>query len=324
VLREPIVVDGHTVTVEASVGVAITVTGPIEATAPGAERALADALLRDADVAMYRAKAGGKGRFVQFEQGMHEQAMARLEMEFAIREAIRTEAFSVVYQPVVELRTREVRGVEALVRWNHPQRGPLSPDDFVPLAEETGLIRHIGRLVLREACRQLRSWRDAGTVSGSHFVTVNVSTRQLADASFQDEVLSTLAASGLPHELLQLEVTETALLDRDGTAIATLRALRETGVRVAVDDFGTGYSSLSSIKVLPVDALKIDRSFVSGLGSELDDTSIVSAIIAFAHVLGLTVTAEGVETDDQATALGELGCQLGQGFLFGRPQPPSD
>ncbi|MBA2255151.1 MAG: EAL domain-containing protein, partial [Chloroflexi bacterium] len=262
VLRDPLLIDGREVNVEASVGIAITVTGPGENGAAGAERAAADALLRDADVAMYRAKARGKGRFVQFEQGMHDQAMARLDLETALREAIAAEAFTVVYQPVVELRTREVRAVEALIRWVHPTQGPIAPDAFVPLAEETGLIRPIGRMVLREACRQLQSWNAAGSVDPDLAVTVNVSARQLADSGFLDEVREALAGATLHASRLQLEITESALLDRDGHAIATLRALRDLGIRITVDDFGTGYSSLSSIKVLPVDALKIDRSFI--------------------------------------------------------------
>jgi diguanylate cyclase (GGDEF)-like protein len=324
VLREPLLVDGRTCTVEASVGVALTMTAVGNGARQEQDRTSADELLRDADAAMYRAKAGGKGRYVQFEQGMHEEAMARLDLEVAMRHAIANDQFKVLYQPVVELRSGRMRAVEALIRWDHPTRGSLAPDEFVPLAEETGLIRPIGRWVLRAACRQLQAWHMGGIVDPTMFVTVNVSARQLSDREFLDEVHDALADSGLAPGHLMLEITESALMDRDGHAVSTLMELRRLGVRVAVDDFGTGYSSLSTIKLLPVDALKIDRSFVEGLGTDRDDTGIVSAIVAFAAALGLVVTAEGIETVAQLEALEAIGCDLGQGFLFGAAMSPDD
>ena len=306
-LEAPVVLDGQPVAVTASIGVALAGPG-------GAEPA---GLLRDADVAMYRAKARGKARVEVFDAAMAAGARERVAFEADLRQAVERGELRLAYQPIVELATGRVVGAEALARWAHPARGVVLPDAFVPLAEETGLIVPLGRWVLAEACRQGRAWQDRFPTPPT--VSVNLSPRQFQQPGLVEEVAAALRSTGLAPDRLQLEITEGAVMaDADG-AVATLRQLRGLGVRLAIDDFGTGYSSLGYLQRFPIDLLKVDRRFVAGLGRDAGDTAIVEAVVGLAHALRLRVVAEGVETVEQAGRLRELGCELGQGYHFGRP-----
>ncbi len=269
-------------------------------------------LLRNADVAMYDAKEHGKGQFKVFEPAMQDRVRDRIGVEAELRGALERDELVLAYQPLVSLADEEIVGVEALVRWRHPARGLLPPGFFLPVAEESGLILPLGRWVLREACRQARDW--VGSRDGRRFkISVNLSPRQLHHADLVDEVVGALDDAGLDPGALVFEITESMIL-RDHQAVAAkLRALRRLGVGVALDDFGTGYSSLSHLLHLPVDQIKVDRSFVSGH----DD--MVGAILQLGRTLRLETVAEGVETPEQAERLRGLGCQLAQGYHFGRP-----
>ncbi|HEU4672324.1 MAG TPA: EAL domain-containing protein [Candidatus Limnocylindrales bacterium] len=308
-IAEPLEVDGRQWSIRASIGVALD----------EGRAASASELLRNADTAMYRAKSATTGPVAVFEPSMHATQVARLEIDAALREALVRSELSLHYQPIVELSSGRIAAVEALVRWQHPTRGLLLPSEFIPVAEETGLVVGIGRWVLVEAARQLGRWRAEGTAAADGYVTVNTSVRQLLDPAFPDEVERALLAAALPPGCLVLEVTESLMLVEDTIAPDALRRLRGLGVRVAIDDFGTGYSSLGRLRGMPVDAIKIDRSFVDGLGSEPEKAAIVSAALAVARALGLGVTAEGIETDEQLRVLVELGCAYGQGFRFAPP-----
>jgi diguanylate cyclase (GGDEF)-like protein len=302
-------VNGQEVFLSASIGITVTRD-------PAARP---DALLRDADAAMYQAKERGKSRYALFEGGMRLRATERLRIEGELRRAVERDELIVHYQPEVRLETGAIVGVEALVRWEHPQRGRILPGDFIGVAEESGLIVPIGEWVVAEACRQSRLW---ATDQAGLQVAVNISSRQLADRHLCDAVGRALEESGLAPESLCLEVTESALMDDAEAGLRTLRRLKQMGVRLAIDDFGVGFSSLSQIRRLPpVDILKIDRSFISGLGREREDAAIVAAVIGMAHSLELTAVGEGVETAEQAAELIRLGCDLGQGHYFSRPQP---
>jgi diguanylate cyclase (GGDEF)-like protein/excisionase family DNA binding protein len=305
-LRVPLRMESRIVSVRASIGVTLDDGGT----------AGADELLRNADTAMYRAKAGGRGGFALFEPAMHAAQLARLELEGELREAIERAEFKLRCQPIVDLGTGAIAGVEALVRWHHPARGLIPPVEFIPVAEESGQIVQIGSWVLREACRTLRRWQAEGLVDGSMRMSVNTSVRQLIEASFVEIVDRALADNDVAADSLVLEITESVMLADETAAIGALRALRARGVHIAVDDFGTGYSSLGYLKRLPVDGLKIDRSFIDGLGVEREKTAIVKAALAFARALDLSVTAEGIETDLQLEHLASLGCALGQGYRF--------
>ncbi|MEZ5143712.1 MAG: PAS domain S-box protein [Acidimicrobiales bacterium] len=280
-----------------------------------------EALIRDADAAMYRAKAKGRNRYQVFEVDMWEQAVDRLDLERALRRALGRGELELHYQPIVDLRTGKVLAVEALMRWHHPDRGLLSPDQFMNVAEETGLIVPMGGWVLAEACRQLQAWKDV-LPDLAVSVSVNLSARQLDHPDLVAVVDDALRASGLDGGRLHLEITESVLMEDVERSRHTLARLTELGVHVAVDDFGTGYSSLSSLRRFPVDRLKVDRSFVDGLGDEPEDTAIVAAIVNLAHTLGLQATAEGVETERQRHALEDLGCDSAQGYLLARPLAP--
>ncbi|HET7027505.1 MAG TPA: EAL domain-containing protein [Candidatus Limnocylindrales bacterium] len=308
-LASPLVVDGRTWVIRASVGVALD----------SGEAPSADELLRDADTAMYRAKAEGGGGMAIFEPSMHFAQLDRLELDSALRDALANRELSLQAQPIVELATGRVAALEMLLRWEHPGRGLVPPTEFIPIAEDSGQIAPIGRWALREACSAFGAWRAAGIAPEGLRLSVNTSVRQLADAAFPAEVERALADAGVSPEQLVLEVTESVMLAEETAAIATLRRLRDAGVHVAVDDFGTGYSSLGYLKRLPVDEIKIDRSFVDGLGREREKTAIVRAAVAFAMALDLAVTAEGIETELQLEHLAALECQYGQGYLFARP-----
>ena len=342
-MEQPLLVDGTEARTHASIGIATS--APV---ADGPE-ASAEALLRDADTAMYRAKALGKGRACLFEPAMHTDALLRLQLQAELRRAVAVlgtsgtgsagsgsgglgsaGAFHLVYQPIVSLATHTVLGVEALVRWTHPVRGALSPAAFVPLAEETGLIVPLGRWVLATACTQAAAWRRVHPAAAALRVSVNVAERQLRDPHLVDDVRGALAASGLPPEALVLEITESALVQDPARARRTLDAIAALGVRIALDDFGTGYSSLSYLRQFPVHILKIDRAFVSAMtapdataGDRPDaGTTLVQAIVQLSEMLGLESVAEGIEDAEQAAMLRRFGCALGQGFHFARPLDP--
>jgi diguanylate cyclase (GGDEF)-like protein len=294
-----------------SIGIAVA--------APGRDRP--DHLLRKADLALYRAKARGKGRVEVFDEHMQIDALDRLTIEADLRRALDRGELRVHYQPIVDLACGEVDGVEALVRWDHPQRGLMSPADFIPVAEETGLILPLGRWVLKQACTQVRAWRQAHPGSPPVQLSVNMSARQVQHPRVVEDVAAALLASGLEPARLTLEITESVLMQDTDDAAATLRRVTDLGARLAIDDFGTGYSSLAYLKRFPVEALKIDRSFVDGLGTDQNDTSIVRSVIALAKSLDLAVTAEGVESSEQAEHLRALGCDRAQGYYFARPLP---
>jgi diguanylate cyclase (GGDEF)-like protein/PAS domain S-box-containing protein len=280
-----------------------------------------DELLRDADLAMYEAKRAGKSRSVLFEPTMHEQALRRREITADLRAAIDAGQLVAFYQPVVDVVTAAIKGAEALVRWQHPTKGLIPPNDFIPIAETTGLIGAIGRLMLGLACRQTAEWRRAHLVDDAFYVSVNLSARHLKDPTVVDDVRAALADSGLAASALLLEITESALLDDLDPNVARLQELKDLGVRLAVDDFGTGYSSLSYLSTFPLDIIKIDKSFVDNVAHSREGEAIVRAVVDLSHTLGLSIIAEGVEEADQADALEGLGCEMAQGYLFARPLP---
>ncbi len=310
-LRAPFTVSGREVYVTASVGIVVSEPGEDDAAR----------LLRDADVAMYRAKAKGKARYEVFDARMGADALRRLEAEEELRGAIERQELRVYYQPRVELASGDIVGMEALVRWDHPRRGLLSPSEFIPLAEETGMILPIGRWVLAEACSQARAWQDRYPGPPGLLMSVNLSVRQFQHPELVEEIEQILRETGLAAGSLKLEITESVVMEDADANIVTLRKLDALGVRLEIDDFGTGYSSLGYLKRFPVDVLKIDRSFVAGLGRDPEDTAIVRAVISLAHTLGLAVTAEGIETAEQLVHLREMGCELGQGYFFSQPLP---
>ncbi|MGE0877104.1 MAG: putative bifunctional diguanylate cyclase/phosphodiesterase [Acidimicrobiia bacterium] len=314
VVAEPIrLSEKREVQLTASIGIAVA----------NASHRRPDDLLRDADAAVHRAKELGRARYEVADEELRRRLRHRLETKQDLRLAIDRDELRVDFQPEISLRTGQVLGAEALLRWHHSERGTLLPNEFILLAEETGLIVAIGEWVLREACRQAASW-DVRDDSGNKvplFVGVNLSARQLADPGLIDSVASALAESGLPPGQLCLEITESAVVESFDAAASTVTALRDMGVMVALDDFGTGHSSLSYLCRLPVDIVKIDRSFVQRVGSGRTERTIVEAVVRLAHALGLQVVAEGVEDTEQARLLLELGCAIGQGFDLGRPGP---
>ncbi|WP_432536671.1 bifunctional diguanylate cyclase/phosphodiesterase [Kineococcus arenarius] len=281
-----------------------------------------DVLLRDADEAMHVAKRSGRSRVRVYDAEMQRFAAARLGTALALRDAVGTDQFSLHYQPEVETVTGRLVGFEALLRWTRPGVGPVPPAEFIPVAEGIGLIAELGRWVLTSACHQVARWRAEQPSARDLTVWVNVSPHQFGDEGFADEVVAALEGAGVPGTALGLEITESALMVDEAAARSILTRLRRLGVRVAVDDFGTGYSSLSTLRTLPVDVVKVDRSFTSRLGEGPGDVRIVEAIVAVAHALGLSVVAEGVEHEHQRDVLHALDCDLAQGYLFGRPAPP--
>jgi diguanylate cyclase (GGDEF)-like protein/PAS domain S-box-containing protein len=306
-LREPFSVDGIEVQIGATLGVAASRQGSSSATE----------LLRDADAAMYAAKADGKGGWRLFEPSMHETVRLRLELKGALERGIEAGEFVLQYQPILDVVSGQIRGMEALVRWTHPERGLVPPLEFIPLAEETGLIVPLGRWVLAEACRA--AVRLQGGALVPPYMSVNLSPRQLQQPELVENVKAALQSSGLAPERLTLEITESAMMRDTDLMIARLRSLREIGVQIAIDDFGTGYSSLNYLRHLPVDVVKIDRAFVGGIVADPAQRAVVATIIDLCHTLGLQQIAEGVETEEQRQVLAELGCDLGQGFLWARP-----
>jgi Amt family ammonium transporter len=312
-LATPFLVEGRETYVGASVGVALSRAGG---------QGAAD-LLREAEIALYRAKADAGDRVSVFHPRMSASSMDRLELELDLRRAVERGELRVHYQPLVELRTGRTVGHEALVRWEHPTRGQLGPLSFIPLAEETGLILAVGDVVLGEACRQARAWQRSDPSLAGLVVSVNLSARQFARPDLAARIAGVVAETGLPPETLELEITESLAMSDSAATGVTLRALHELGVRVVLDDFGTGYSSLAYLSQLPLDVIKVDRSFIAGL-HEPANLAIVRAVVGLAQGLGISVTAEGIEREDQLAALRELGCDRGQGFLFARPQPAAE
>ena len=309
-LREPFQVAGHEVVATASIGVAMT--------SPGRDRP--EALLRSADLALYRAKANGKNGHALFDLSLETHAIQRLELERDLRLALERGEFRVFYQPLIRLETGRITGWEALVRWEHPTRGLISPAAFIPIAEETGLIVPIGQWVLEEACRQARRWHELFPDEPARTMSVNLSARQFAHPRLVDDIHRALRSARLDARQLVLEITESVVMQDAAAAVATLHELKALGIRLAIDDFGTGYSSLAYLKRFPVDVLKIDRSFIEGLGQDAQDGAIVESVLVLAKSLGLGVTAEGIETPRQRLRLEQLGCDVGQGYLFGAPR----
>jgi EAL domain-containing protein (putative c-di-GMP-specific phosphodiesterase class I) len=269
-------------------------------------------------VALYRAKDAGRARHALFNLDMEQSAMQRLELESELRRALEHSEVQPHYQPLVALDNGRIIGWEALARWQHSERGTIPPAVFIPIAEETGMIVSLGRWILECACRQAQRWLEIMD-GDSLTMNVNVAARQFQDPDLITDVASILEQTGLPPRCLKLEITESAVMEDADTAERTLRNLKQLGVQVAIDDFGTGYSSLAYLKRFPVDTLKIDRSFVDRLGQDAQDTAIVRSIIALAQALEMNVTAEGIETASQQAQLQLLGCDVGQGYLFGRP-----
>jgi diguanylate cyclase (GGDEF)-like protein len=310
-VQQPIALDTGELVVTTSIGVAL---GKAVADSP-------EALVRDADAAMYQAKDGGRARYELFDSDTRVRAVKRLKTENELRRAIDAGGLRLHYQPLVRLGDQRIAALEALVRWQHPERGLLPPAEFIPVAEETGLIAPLGAWVLEEACRQSARWQQAAPEGPPLRIAVNVSVRQLDVPQFEEAVRSVLAETGIDPMTLSLELTETVLMEAAPPTLATLRRLRELGVRLAIDDFGTGYSSLSYLKRFQVDTLKVDRSFVKGLGVDPEDSAIVAAVVSLAHNLGLSAVAEGVETTKQLNHLRLLDCDLAQGYYFAYPQP---
>jgi len=314
---QPFAIDGVEHFVTASIGIAV-------ARPAGARGASAELLIRDADAAMYRAKEGGRARCVLFDAAMRASAMRRLEVERELRHALDRDELALHYQPVVSLRSGEISGLEALVRWQHPERGLLDPGEFVPIAEDSGLIEPIGRWVQERACRQILDWHEQRPDERPFDVAVNLSARQVAHRDLPATVAEIIARTGIDPIHLRLEITESVLVEESATAIASLEALNELGVRLVLDDFGTGYSSLAYLNRFPFHALKIDRSFVDALGIEQERTAIVEAIIGMARALSLEVIAEGVESEVQLAELRRLGCDYAQGHLFHAAMPAAE
>jgi diguanylate cyclase (GGDEF)-like protein/PAS domain S-box-containing protein len=308
-LRTPFSLDDHEVVVSASIGVALS----------GASEFTADEFVRNADIAMYRAKSLGKAGYVVFDDAMHASAVSRLRMETDLRQATKRGEFRLYYQPIVSLRTGKVRSFESLLRWYHPERGLVCPDDFIALAEETKLILPMGLWVVRTAAEQLRKWQEQFLTNPPLTISVNLSCRQFFQPDLVYQVQRALLDTGLDPRFLTMEITESAIMEQVESASSALSKLKSLGVKLSMDDFGKGYSSLSYLHQFPFDTLKIDRSFISSIGESGEHTEIVRTIVALAKTLKLDVVAEGVETESQLLQLRNLGCHFGQGYYFSRP-----
>ncbi len=311
-LASAFTVAGHDVFIDASIGIALGTPRLDDA----------EGLIRDADLAMYKAKQNGRGRYELFHEDMAAPLRNRVKLDADLHRAIDHDELLLHYQPIVRLTDGELVGGEALLRWHHPDRGLIPPLQFIPLAEETGLIVPIGRWILAEACQQAARWQTARPSRKPLFVSVNLSARQLQDGRLLRDVVAALNDCGLPPELLKLEITETSLLHDSKAAVTMLDRLREHGVRIAMDDFGTGYSSLTNLRRLPIDILKIDRSFVAEIGTDAKAAAFAYSIVSLARPLGLLTVAEGIESDGQLKTMLNAGCDLGQGYHFAPPHDP--
>ncbi|MCH8153620.1 MAG: EAL domain-containing protein [Planctomycetes bacterium] len=309
VLAEPFHLHGHEVFTSASIGIAFNEI----------ECDKADHLLRDADTAMYHAKAAGKARHEVFNKQMHAEAMSRLQLGNDLRRAVENQELGIAYQPIICLKTGRLTGFEGLARWEHPQRGNISPVKFIAHAEETGLIVQIGQWVLQQACQQLRAWQEQFHRDRSLSVSVNVSKRQVAEPGFVEMVQQVLNSTGIDGSDLKLEITETVIMENPDSIAEVLERLKELGVEIHMDDFGTGYSSLSYLHRFPLDVLKIDRAFVGTMSANHDYADVVHTVVSLAHTLNMQVTVEGVETLDQLVKLMAVGCDYGQGYYFAEP-----
>jgi diguanylate cyclase (GGDEF)-like protein len=307
-VSKPYQIDGHQIVSNISIGLSIA---PTDGTDP-------DVLLKNADMALYGAKNDGRGTYRFFEPEMDAKMQARRELEMDLRKALANKEFELYYQPLVTLKGNEITALEALLRWNHPKRGMISPADFIPIAEETGLIIPIGEWVLMQACHDIKKWADPIKVA------VNVSPAQLKHRHFVRSVTNALEASGAAANRLQLEITETVLMQNTFANLQSLHTLRKLGVQIALDDFGTGYSSLSYLRTFPFDKIKIDRSFIQDLSNGAEPLAIVHAVAGLAKSLQITSTAEGVEAAEQLATLNSIGCAEMQGYLFSSPKPAGE
>lgn len=311
-LREPFILDERTIFTSASIGIALSSTGYENSSQ----------LLRDADIAMYRAKEKGKARYEVFDRAMYIQTLKTIELEQNLRLALDNGELALHYQPIISLANKTLAGFEALLRWQHPQQGFISPADFIPIAEDTGLILTIGDWVLREACQQLRIWQQKFAalpeVSGLK-MSINVASQQLQELKFIARLDQLLQQTGLDASCLRLEITERILVDWGKNTLDTISQIKQRKIKLSIDDFGTGYSSLSYLRQLPIDNLKIDRSFINNIASDTESFEIVKTIITLAHTLGMEAIAEGVETIEQVKLLKTLGCEFAQGYLFAKP-----
>ena len=307
-IRAPYDIHGHQVSVDASIGIAIA---PDDADTP-------DRLLKNADMALYEAKSTGRGTFCFFEHELERRMKDRRQLELELRQALAAGQFELYYQPLVNLQTDEIAGCEALMRWHHPERGMVSPAEFIPIAEDLGLIKQLGEWALRTACAEAAKWPNDIKVA------VNLSPAQLGGENLVQAVVNALATAGLPAHRLELEITETVQMRNTFASLTTLHQLRKLGVRIALDDFGTGYSSLSYLRCFPFDKIKIDRSFVSNLVEEDNSRAIVQAVVNLARDLNMTTTAEGIETEQQMRSVKDLGCCQMQGYFFSRPKPAAE
>ncbi|CAA9423381.1 MAG: diguanylate cyclase/phosphodiesterase (GGDEF & EAL domains) with PAS/PAC sensor(s) [uncultured Pyrinomonadaceae bacterium] len=308
-LKNSFDLNGHEIFISASIGIALSASG----------HKRAEDMVRDADIAMYRAKAKGKARYEIFDQAMHQHASKQLRLETEMRRALDREEFLLHYQPIINLETGRLIGFEALVRWRHPERGMVPPFEFIGAAEDNGLILPLGAWTLEESCRQLREWQDANPAAENLSVSVNFSSKQFSQPDLAEQIAAVLKKTGLDPRCLKLEITESHIMDNSEMAVATMNRLRSLGIELSLDDFGTGYSSLSYLHRLPASFLKVDRSFVSLMTDNSENSEIVHTIIKLAQNLKMHVVAEGIETADQLANLRQLNCEYGQGYFFSEP-----